>query len=136
MENKITETDYSPDFEISKRYIDFSAELLRISLLAITGIGSIIINPLDQMTNPKWLLISVGFFVMAICGALTHRFYATDCLSYQISYLRKEDKEKKEKEKLGYIRCLKKAEYYLIFTECFFGLSIITFVVIFIILFK
>src|ERR1700735_1944155 len=39
----IEDNEYKPDFEILDRYLKFSSELLRISLLAIGGFGTIVL---------------------------------------------------------------------------------------------
>ena len=47
-----SDNDYKePDFEIMDRYINFSAELLRISLLAIGGFGAIMLIKLKNESN-------------------------------------------------------------------------------------
>jgi hypothetical protein len=38
--NEIKENQYKVDFEISKGYINFSSELLRLSLLSMGGFGA------------------------------------------------------------------------------------------------
>ena len=40
---EIEENQYKVDFEISKGYIDFSSELLRLSLLAMGGFGALVL---------------------------------------------------------------------------------------------
>jgi cytochrome b subunit of formate dehydrogenase len=134
MANQLNELDYSSDFELAKRYIDFSAELLRISLLVITGIGVIIIKPEHGITISIWQLIAAVFFVISICGAIAHRYYATDCLSCRIAYLRKEKETEKIKEKEKLRLCLKNAKNCLIITEVFFALGIIASIIIFFII--
>jgi hypothetical protein len=116
--------DYEPDFEISKRYIDYSAELLRLSLLAITGIFYLLFNKDDfkafLIINSYWIFLILLSFTACCCFALLHRFYATDALSYLIAFLR----NNKSEEKKGYIRCLKLSERYVIVCQYSFGFAL------------
>ncbi len=76
------------------RYINFSSELLRISLLAIGGFGTIILIKLKNESNAIplnhliFLYISICCFAVCAGLALFHRFYASDCMSWHISFLR------------------------------------------------
>jgi flagellar biosynthesis protein FlhB len=124
MWNKLNPEEYSADFEISKRYIDFSAELLRLSIIAITGLSTFFISIIKKGPIPEsynWFYIAIILFALATCSALAHRFFATDCLSYLIAYLRKDSQEEKE----GMIKLLKRAEWFLILTEWLFGIAIV-----------
>jgi hypothetical protein len=100
------EQDYLTDFDISKRYIDFSSELLRLSLLAISGICYLLFVSDNFKVcdfNLDKFIVALSLFTISSCFALAHRFYATDALSYHIAFLRKQD----QKEKAGLKRCLK-----------------------------
>ena len=128
---QIEENHYKPDFEILDRYINFSSELLRLSLLAITGIGSLIMlsigekNDIHMMAqDQKYFFITILLFALTSGAALFHRFYASDSMSYHISYLR----TKTEKQKTGRRTYLKRAEWSLITAEWLFGFSVIAFV--------
>jgi len=118
----MTKEDYDPDFEISKRYIEFSAELLRLSLLAITGICYLffVSNYFNDKTPNLFCLVALGLFIITICFALAHRYYATDSLTSLILILRK--KETEEKMKLE--RQLKLSEKYLKYCQYFFVFAI------------
>lgn len=128
----INDCDYKPDFELADKYISFSAELLRLSLLAITGISTLILYSIKKTPDvlltscdKYWLFITLLFFALAAGGALAHRFWASDSLAYHIAYLR----TKTQKEKIGRRFCLKLSGYLLIITELLFGLAIIVFVI-------
>jgi hypothetical protein len=132
----LNEMDYQPDFEIADKYINFSSELLRLSLLAITGIGALMMYSFDKESNlhltmlDKYLFfLTLFFFALASGTALGHRFWASDSLSYHIAYLRKKTQEEKQKEKVGRRLCLKRSANFLIYTEFLFGFAIIIFVV-------
>jgi len=63
----IKEIDYKPDFELADRYISFSSEILRLSLLAITAISSLMIFAFEKetailttMQNNKCLFIALN----------------------------------------------------------------------------
>ncbi len=130
MWNKLNQEEYSADFEISKRYIDFSAELLRLSIVAITGLGTFFISIIKNGPIPNsynWFYIAIILFALTIGSALAHRFFATDCLSYLIAYLRKDSQDEKE----GMIKLLKRAERFLILTEWLFGIAIMVTIIAF-----
>lgn len=118
------EIDSSKDFEISKRYIEFSSELLRLSLLAITGICYLLfVSDAFQNISCNVLtlfMVSLSLFILASCLALAHRFYATDALSYLIAFLRKKNPKQWE----GFIRCLKRSKFYIILCQYIFVLAI------------
>jgi hypothetical protein len=128
----INDCDYKPDFELADKYISFSAELLRLSLLAITGIGALIMYSLKEkpdvqltLCDKYWLFATLLLFALASGGALAHRFWASDSLAYHIAYLR----TKAPKEKAGRKFCLKLSGNLLIATEILFGIAIIAFVI-------
>jgi len=128
---EIEEQDYKPDFEIADKYINFSSELLRLSLLAITGIGALIMYTFDKNSNLQLTLLdkylfftTLFFFALASGTALAHRFWASDSLSYHIAYLRKKTQE----EKVGRRKCLIRSANFLICTEYLFGCAIVIFV--------
>ena len=129
---EIRENDYKPDFEIADKYISFSSELLRLSLLAITGIGVLMMytyetnSTLDLTVYEKyWFLATLLVFALAAGASLAHRFWASESLSFHISYLRKKDQE----ERKGRNRCLKRSAIFLIISEILFAIAILIFVV-------
>jgi hypothetical protein len=116
----LKECDYKPDFQIAEGYIKFSSELLRLSLLAVSGMGSFILLTYKEDSHVKlthdaksWLFISIILFFLASGFALAHRFYASNSMSYLIAYLRK----KTDDEKTDYMRILKRAKWALIVTD-------------------
>jgi len=131
-----SETDYKPDFEILDRYLNFSSELLRISLLAIGGFGSILLIKLrDEKDHPPlhhlhFLFISICFFALCAALSLFHRFYASDSMSWHISYLRAkadDNEEKANRERKGLHKALRYASRFLILTEYIFGIAVLFF---------
>jgi hypothetical protein len=89
----IHESKYKVDLEILDRYIGFSSEILRISLLAIGGFGALVLAKFDN-SSPDisfscYLIASMGFFILSSGFALVHRFVATDSMAWYISFLRK-----------------------------------------------
>jgi hypothetical protein len=81
------------DWKVTDGYIAYSAELLRLSLLAITGIATICVKLLD---NNKPLHASVeefgvplAFLVISSGCALAHRYIATDSMYWHIEGLRR-----------------------------------------------
>lgn len=129
---EVAEQDYKPDFEIADKYINFSSELLRLSLLAITGIGTLILFTFKEgsilhltLFDKYMLFATLLIFALASGAALAHRFWASDSLSYHIAYLRK----KTQNEKDGRKACLKRAGNFLILTEYLFGFALFFFVI-------
>ena len=100
--NDIKDCDYKPDFEILDRYINFSSELLRLSLLGISGFGTLLLLKyskdikLELNESTKVLLfLSVILWSLSSGFALAHRFFASDSMAYHIAYLRKNEIEQK-----------------------------------------
>lgn len=131
-----SETDYKPDFEILDRYLTFSSELLRISLLAIGGFGSIVLIKLKDekdhapLHHFQFLFISICFFALCAALSLFHRFYASDSMSWYVSYLRAKasgNEEKANRERKEMHKALRYANRFLIFTEYIFGIAVLLF---------
>lgn len=133
----IDENKYKSDFQISESYIKFSSELLRISLLAMGGFGTLVLYQFKQgdqdlkyLHEPTLFLISMILF--GICAAMTlaHRFFATDSMSWYISWLRANvsgDAVKAKKERKGLYKSLRLSKYALILAEILFGGAVIFF---------
>lgn len=125
---KVEEESYKVDFDIADKYISFSAELLRLSLLAITGVGSFVVLSLSNQYEIQLcpcqrlqFFHSLIGFALASGAALFHRFYAHDALSFQVVFIRK----KTSKAKYEWIACLKRAGIALIISEVFFGYAVL-----------
>lgn len=138
MSHKIESDQYAADFEISRRFIEFSAELLRLSLLVLGGIGALVFNKpdhhlLEQISaQPTAFRICMILWVISASAALAHRYCATDSLSWFISLLRAQDKNDPaalEKEKKGFYRMLFLSRASLITCEISFALAIIAFII-------
>lgn len=90
---------YQPDLELADRYQQFSAEILRLALLGIAGVGFLISNVVLSKENSSFrdklpaigslLGSSVLFLGVSVATALAHRFFATDCISDLVQFLRK-----------------------------------------------
>ncbi|WP_207494499.1 hypothetical protein [Aridibaculum aurantiacum] len=117
--NQIDDSQYKADFDIAKGYIDFSSELLRLSLLAMGGFGTLALvrfqgdgNTPHFLQNPKMFLVSMAFFALCAGATLSHRYFASDFMAWYIAWLRADaagNMEKAEKEKAGVERCLELA---------------------------
>lgn len=74
-------------------YVNYSAELLRISLLAMTGIATLCVKLHDQLKTSFHDLVwsfspaSCTLLIASAC-ALAHRFVATDSMSFHLASLR------------------------------------------------
>jgi hypothetical protein len=128
----IEENHYKPDLEILDRYVKFSAELLRISLVAISAIGFVILKTFEKdfhvHLSPHdkiWFFITIVLFSVSAGVCLIHRFYASDYMSYHIAALRTDDPAKKKNETEGGRECLKRASFWLICAEFLFGGGVI-----------
>ena len=92
----IPDASWKPDFDVADRYQNFANELMRISLLGIAGYGFLIKEVC--MKDPRFLHMLNDFGIYLIIGAislvlslmlvLTHRFFSTSCLYYQIMIMR------------------------------------------------
>src|SRR5688572_16655799 len=137
----LDEALYKPDFEIRNSYIDFSSELLRLSLIAMGGFGALVLAKIenvqnniihDALTNPGFVLASMTLFTLCVAATLFHRYYASDCMSWYISGLRAEengDTAKAKTEYEGYGKMLKRSTLSLILAEFFFGGGVLFFII-------
>ncbi len=130
----LEENLYKPDFEIAGKYIDFSSEILRLALLAITGVSTFVILTMTEDYKIKLSPLQLKFFFNSILGfsltaaaTLFHKYFAYDSLGWQIDFLRKETKE----VRTSWISCLRKAGYSLIVAELLFGYSVIALLIAF-----
>jgi hypothetical protein len=90
----LEEENYKGDLELLDRYIAFSSELVRMSLLGLAAIGFYLKEFVASGNTPleipvAWFNLLLGFagFLLAIaiaCGLL-HRYYATDGLAYHLN---------------------------------------------------
>lgn len=136
--NDVDEGQYKVDFEISKGFIDFSSELLRLSLLAMGGFGALALIKIENqdrinptfLQNPLLFLLSMALFALCAGATLFHRYFASDSMSWYIGWLRAEssgNSEKAEREKRGFRRMLKLSGAALICSEVFFGGGVLVF---------
>jgi len=121
---KIPDNTYEHDMAVSNKYQNFSAEVLRLSLLGIAAIGFLLTNTIfkgssgssqaDQ-SDPTGILISAGFrysvALSLIClgvsagCALLHSFASADTIAWHLRVIRRElrkaegDDEKAEIER-------------------------------------
>lgn len=91
----IQETDYRVELELLNKFLTFSAELLRLSLLGIAVVGYVytkIIIPskqIDPSLFTKVLFISgIVSFTASAGTALRHRYIATDAFRHFVFGLR------------------------------------------------
>jgi hypothetical protein len=85
------------DWRAAEAYTNYSAELLRLSLLAMTGIATLLFKLSDKpgvqisQISCGFQLAIAAFLISAMC-ALFHRFVATDAMVYHITHLRLKEK--------------------------------------------
>jgi hypothetical protein len=138
---EIEENQYKVDFEISKGYIDFSSELLRLSLLAMGGFGALVLikikgeNHRDMpefLVHPSIFIVSMILFTLCAGTTLFHRYYASDCLSWYIAWLRADKEgrgEDAKRERKGFHKMLWLSKWSLILSEFLFGGGVLFFIV-------
>lgn len=136
MTETIDESKYKVHFTIMDNFINFSFELLRLSLLAIGGMGTLMLviikgeNKIKILEDPTFFLLSLTSFTICCGASLAHRYCATDSMSWYVSFLRAEQSGNTEKavlEKKGFHRLLKLSRYSLITSEVAFALGIMFF---------
>jgi hypothetical protein len=145
---QLDEGQFKVDFMISEGYIKFSSELLRLSLLAMGGFGTLVLvrlkgenkGPDNFLQHPVLFSISMVFFAFCVGACLFHRYYASDCMSWYIDWLRADQENKHEKAKIqreGFHRMLKRSEKSLIACEFLFGAGVFFFLIaIFMLLYR
>jgi hypothetical protein len=86
------------DLKINEGYQSFSAELLRLALLVLTGISAVWLKvylPADGHATVTSLVTKIAFIssfaatIVAAGAALLHRYTAPDSLAYQLTALRR-----------------------------------------------
>ena len=116
----LPERSFEHDLSISDRYQTFSAELLRLALLAIAGIGFLLANIfIKDTSNPSYqafihtweirtyLRYSLWCLGFSSLLALLHRYFSTDSMACHLRYVRLKarkgcsDRRKAEKERRG-----------------------------------
>ena len=139
--NAIEESQYKVDFDILKGYLDFSSELLRLSLLAMAGFGALVLTkikgdpkeaPPTFLQHPQFFLISMTFFVACAAATLFHRYFASDSMSWYIAFLRAEaadNVDKAKTEKKGFYKMLRFSKWSIISSEVFFGAAVLFFLI-------
>lgn len=136
MKMDIDEAVYNVDVEISQRYIGFSSELLRISLLAIAGYGTLITTALKEKTILNGIraagCLNASMIAFAVCAGATlvHRYFATDALAYLISHLRAEKSERIEVAQIeykGFVRQMKTGGISMMAAAAVFAAAVLLF---------
>lgn len=85
---------YEIDLEVLDRYQSFSAELLRVSLLGLTGYGFLITTAAGSgvaapiHTVRYSLAIGAVLLAAAAACALGHRYFSTDAIAHHVRRLR------------------------------------------------
>jgi len=75
------------DEALAKSYQAFSAEILRLALLGIGGIGVVVGHV--PMHAPVFPRCAVVFFGLSGASALAHRYVAVDCVAFHVEYVRR-----------------------------------------------
>lgn len=137
---EIDDAQYKVDFEISKDYIQFSAELLRLSLLAMGSFGALVLIKIKGeagstapfLHDPDLFLLAMVLFAGCAGASLFHRYFAADGLSWYVAWLRTDaegDTKRALEERTGFHRLLKRSKWSLIAAEIFFGGGVLVFVI-------
>lgn len=128
----IDESIFKADFELLDRYIQFSSELLRISLIAMGGYGTLLMSSFKEI--PKMSILSVSMIAFTICSTLTlfHRYYASDSMAWYISSIRKlqkNDLDGYRREKDSMKKLLSYSKYSLLYSGIMFGVGVVLFLI-------
>lgn len=133
----LEEKNYKGHLELLDRYVAFSSELVRMSLLGLAAIGfylkEFVASPNAPITDPiGWFNLLLGFagFLLAIavaCGLL-HRYYATDGFAFHLNALRLSvqggSADEEEKEASQGTEQYQLAHSWLVSCECAVGAGI------------
>ena len=88
----LDETKYKAELEVLDRFLSFSAELLRLSLLGITVVGFFykFVIPKTGLTaaNKTLIILCVISFAISSLLAVMYRYLATDAFRFYIYGLR------------------------------------------------
>jgi hypothetical protein len=81
------------DWKLADGYIAYSAELLRLSLLALTGIATLCFKlqtkPGCKLAPIIWsFIVPITAFMISAASALVHRFLAIDSMAFHLKSLR------------------------------------------------
>jgi hypothetical protein len=91
---------FADDLTILGKYQDFSAELLRVSLIGLSGIGVLALHLFfeaagsDKPVHPlsAWVKFAIAASAFLLSGsaatALAHRFFSSDAIACQLKFLR------------------------------------------------
>jgi hypothetical protein len=136
---EIDESQYKVDFDILNGYINFSSELLRLSLFAMGGFGALVLIKIKGeeklpgfLHQPIFFLFSMLFFALCAGAALFHRYFASDSMSWYIAWLRADaagNTEAAISERKGFHRMLKFSAWALISAEILFGVGVLFFII-------
>ena len=120
---EVSDKTYPNDVIISDRYQKFSAELLRLSLLGIAGIGFLVVNILlkdesGQIVKDNsfmgFLSASLVFLGLSAASALLHRWLSTDSLAEHLMLIRLEKRKAEgDVERINKARAKRKRQFKL-----------------------
>lgn len=81
------------DWKVTDGYVSYSSELLRLALLAITGIAAICLKLLDKgkplYVSVRTFSVPLALLLMSSGCALAHRYVSTDSMYFHIEGLRR-----------------------------------------------
>lgn len=134
----VEESQFKADFVILEGYIKFSGELLRLSLLAMGGFGTLFLIRVkgeigqELLDKPVLFLVSMIFFALCSGACLFHRYYASDSMSWYISWLRavnEGNSKKADYEHQGLKKLFRQSGYALIVSQFLFGGGVLLFMI-------
>jgi hypothetical protein len=81
------------DWKVTDGYVSYSSELLRLALLAITGIAAVCIKLLDKgeplSASVRTFIVPLTLLLMSSGCALAHRYVSADSMYFHIEGLRR-----------------------------------------------
>jgi hypothetical protein len=131
---QIEHKGFNQDLALGDRYMAFSAELLRLALLALGGIGYLLKS--RSFSGDNKILLAVAI-LMGLCTAfaLSHRYVTCDLLACQLRLVRlctrglNDDQKKVTKEAAARNRRLSLAGPLLVLSASFLAAGAAVFVV-------
>ena len=83
----VSEEEIHCDLQLHDRFCGFSAELARLALLSLAGVGWLVNTAREPLLKgwAAWpLAVGIGFSCVSVLTSLLHRFWATDALACQV----------------------------------------------------
>jgi len=135
---ELPEDSFKADAKACDRYISFSSELLRLSLIGIGAYGTLATYFFEHHDDhfaafkcSRALFASAVIFALCTGATLVHRFWASESMTCYVAYLRaivRKEAEKRKHQDSEFHKALGYATMALIIAEFLFALAVATFI--------